>query len=82
MSSKPQIAVGVDVTASGTYITLVTPTDTGHMEVIYSEFHPMPPAQRQCAQRAVPEDTRTWAGVYQAMRAAAPKAPEEQEVEK
>ena len=50
MSSKQQIAVGVDVTASGTHITLVTPTDTGHMEVIYSEFHPMPPAQRQRAQ--------------------------------
>lgn len=50
MSNKPQIAVGVDVTASGTHITLVTPTDTGHMEVIYSEFHPMPPAQRQRAQ--------------------------------
>ena len=45
MSSKQQIAVGVDVTASGTHITLVTPTDTGHMEVIYSELHPMPPAQ-------------------------------------
>ena len=50
MSSKQQIAVSVDVTASGTHITLVVPTDTGRMEVIYSEFHPMPPAQRQRAQ--------------------------------
>lgn len=55
MSSKPQIAVGADVTASGTHITLVVPTDTGHMDVIYSEFHPMPPAQRQRAQGAVPD---------------------------
>ena len=52
MSSKQQIAVGVDVTASGTHITLMAPTDTSHMEVIYSEFHPMPPAQRQHAQGA------------------------------
>ena len=52
MSSKQQIAVGVDVTASGTHITLVAPTDTNHMEVIYSEFHPMPPAQGQRTQSA------------------------------
>ena len=51
MSNKQQIAVGVDVTASGTHITLMAPTDTGRMGVIYSEFHPMPPAQRQRAQR-------------------------------
>ena len=50
MSSKQQIAVSVDVTASGTHITLMTPTGTGHMETIYFEFHPMPPAQRQRAQ--------------------------------
>lgn len=52
MSSKQQIAVDVDVTASGTRITLMAPTDTGRMGVIYSEFHPMPPAQRQRAQGA------------------------------
>ena len=63
MSSKQQIAVGVDVTASGTHITLVAPTDTGHMEVIYSEFHPMPPAQGQRAQGAEVPDFSAMAKV-------------------
>ena len=56
MSSKQQIAVGVDVTASGTHITLMAPTDTGHMEVVYSEFHPMPPAQKQSTHVSVPRE--------------------------
>lgn len=56
MSSKQQIAVGVDVTASGTHITLMAQTDTNHMEVIYSEFHPMPPAQKQSSHASVPRE--------------------------
>ena len=57
MSSKPQIAVGADVTASGTHITLMAPTDTKRMEVIYSEFHPMPPAH-QAVRQEQPEVQR------------------------
>ena len=63
MSSKQQIAVSVDVTASGTHITLMAPTDTGRMEVIYSEFHPMPPAQKQRAQGAGVPDVSAMAKV-------------------